>query len=180
MKKYQEILTIALLGGTMLGCNGTDGPMSSAAQKDGAELDKVYVPALFYSSVGMNAMYVQDALNTLNGTNAVWGDFKATYANYYNWGSYFGAVDANIASASASYTDVLDAGTYPADLTAPHNELELMRDTWSSMRSASGIHNYFFDKVTAAHHTMESVAGANAAFLGGVQSAYDALILQML
>ncbi|MCW8831641.1 MAG: hypothetical protein OQK32_09005, partial [Gammaproteobacteria bacterium] len=154
--------------------------MNTAAQKDSAELDKTYVPALFYSSVGMNELLTQDALNTLDGTNSVWSSFKAKYANYYNWGSYFGAVDANIATASDHYAGILDnpSATYPADLTTAHDALESMRDTWSSMREASGIRNYFFDKITAAHHTMEPVAGANKVFLSSAQSADDALTLQ--
>ena len=182
MKKCLQVLTVTLLGGSMLGCSSDNSSpsMSAAATADSAALDKAYVPALFYSGMTAPKNYVQDASDTLDRTSALWTSFGTTYADYKNWSDYYTDVSADFTTASDFYAGVLgDAEyVYPTDLTTAHDALETMRDTWSDMRSGSGINNYFFDKVTAAHHTMEPVFGAYMAFSKTTQQEADLIALQ--
>ncbi len=166
MRKYLGVITATILSGTILGCssdstNTVPPALGATALNDTAELDKAYVPALFYSNLTAENMgNVQDAANTLDGTSTVWAGYKATYADYLDWDAYFGSVDANITTASDYYAAI---ASYPADLTTAHTELESMRDTWSDLRTDNGI-EYFFDNVTAAHHSMETVDAAFVTF----------------
>ena len=48
----------------------------------------IYLPALLYSSMGSDVVYVQDASDTLDGTNVIWDEFTATYVDYKDWSDY--------------------------------------------------------------------------------------------
>ena len=164
MRRYLGVITATILGGSILGCssdstNTVPPVLGATALNDTAELDKAYVPALFYSNMNpASEGFTQDASNTLDGTSAIWTGYKNTYAGYFGWDAYFGAVDANITTASDFYASITSG-----DLTTAHTELESMRDTWSDMRTDNGI-EYFFDNVTAAHHSMETVDEAFVTF----------------
>ncbi len=180
MKRHLEVLTVALLSSSMLGCNilgddeSDDTPV--AFENDAATLEKSYVPALFYSNLtAASAGLTADAENTLSRTATLWTNYKSAYGSYLDWSAYFGSVDANISTASDYYAGIV---TYPADLTPAHLELEAIRDTWSTMRTSNGI-SYFFDNVTAAHHAMEPVGSAAATYAAiAAPSQTDLLALQ--
>lgn len=188
MKRHLQVLTIAALGGTLLGCisessDNDDTPtpptLSSAQKSDLVALEKNYVPALFYSNLtAASELHTGDAINTLERTTANWDGLKTTNANTLNWASYFTEVDTSLATASTAYTTITSTAVYPADLSAAHNALETVRDSWSTMRTSNNI-SYFFDNVTTAHHAMGPVGMAAGVYTQSAQSALDLATLQV-
>ncbi|MBF0265664.1 MAG: hypothetical protein HQL46_10360 [Gammaproteobacteria bacterium] len=166
MKIPFKIITVTLVSGTLMGCffdnddsdskEDVSNSFNETVQKDTASMDKNYVPSLFYSNMTVNQSLASDASTTLSRTSNSWDSFKNNYNGYFDWNNYFSEVDTNIATAESHYAGLT---TYPADLTIAHEALEEVRDTWSTMRTSNDI-SYFFDSVTAAHHSMEPVSGA--------------------
>ncbi|MDH5785534.1 MAG: hypothetical protein OEZ16_07995 [Chromatiales bacterium] len=176
MKRHLEVLGLALLSSSIIGCNILgDDSKDTASANDTANLVKNYVPALFYSNTTQASEgLTNDARNTLGRTANAWGGYKSKFDSYMDWGVFFESVDANIASAQSHYSGIT---LYPADLTIAHDQLEAMRDTWAEMRAHNGTSD-FSDKVTKAHHNMGPVAGASATYAASAKTQADLEALQ--
>lgn len=160
---------VVLLGG----CDTENDPaVKNPMIQASVDLDKAYVPSLFYSNINPvpNEPFALNAKATFDTLTGSWSGFKdtiGTTSGSLDLTPYYGEVEGNVTVATTLIDNIIAAGTlYPADITDAHNALESVRDILAEMRGEVPL-NYFMDGVTTAHHAMEPVAGAASTYEPG-------------
>jgi len=174
MKISNAIMIISIVISSLFtGCsdenqNSIQNANISITSATSAELDKAYVPSLFYSNIFPvpNASIAMSTNNTFEKLKVQWLDYKSTIENTHNehdFSGYFNDINHSIDTADRLLQTTIQSDTYPADISIAHEALESVRDNLGKMRKEIDS-NYFMDYVTTAHHAMEPIAGAVTQF----------------
>lgn len=128
------------------------------------QLDRHYIPALFYSNIGNNG---QEQVKVPN--EAVAASTRSALTQLQSQWTLFAAANPSYASSGKvaelikTATEAYQTATQGSVLTTAHPALEAIRDELGQQRQSNGI-AYFMDRVTEAHHAMEAVSTAAASF----------------
>jgi len=124
--------------------------------QDMVSLEKVYIPALFFTNQPDKLLPAKKALQLYRGA---WNQFNATYADYRpdyaNWGVYFENIEYALQDAEAVVASVTPEN--PASLVLAHEALEGVRATMLSLRPLNGFPKFITDKMTQFHDPMEHI-----------------------
>lgn len=146
MKKVLAVVVMAALCAMALPAGAQD----EVLLQDMANLEKAYIPPLFYTS----AQQLAPSVKSMNIYKAEWRAFANAYYNYRpdeaNWKNYFDLVERAIQEADA----IVASGQ---NLTLAHDALEHVRLTMRQLRIRNGFPKFSPDTLTAFHDPMEAI-----------------------
>jgi len=153
-KKLLGVLLIAVCALGLLA--GTASAKDEVLLQDMIALEKVYIPALFFTNQPDKLLPAKKALQMYRGA---WNQFKATYADYRpdyaNWGVYFEDIEYALQDAEAVVASVTPEN--PETLVLAHEALEGVRATMLILRPLNGFPKFITDKMTQFHDPMEQI-----------------------
>jgi hypothetical protein len=131
--------------------------------KDMAEMERNYIPALFYTNnPAVDAEVYGKVTTALDTFEDTWQSFKAHYTNNktaLNWDTHFTTIETALAEAKtyvAEQAETLNA-TGTVNLVEAHEKLERVRQTLMDLRTYEN-YDFVMDAVTRYHNAMEPIA----------------------
>jgi len=124
--------------------------------QDMVSLEKIYIPALFFTNQPDKLLPAKKSLVQLR---SAWDGFKSAYydyrPDYANWQVYFGDIEYALQDAEAIVATVSPEN--PSTLVLAHEALERVRLTMLSLRPLNGYPKFITDKMTMFHDPMEQI-----------------------
>ncbi|PLX83208.1 MAG: hypothetical protein C0617_11770 [Desulfuromonas sp.] len=149
MKTLLNLLLMALMGVGLVA--GTASAKDDELLKDFVALEKVYIPALFYTNQGEVA--AKPAMMATAKFKKAWTLFADKYEfyrpDYANWGAYFAVIDPAV-------DEALELVNTKSLLQA-HEALEAVRANMGELRGHNGFPKFIADQMTAYHGPMEHI-----------------------